>query len=82
MTEGELHDVEFCRGKATRILAFCLLLAVFPGCIDLPDDTKDLLRVFTVVLAVNILLNLALIVLLVFYFFPFTRPRRIRRRKR
>lgn len=83
MTDDERHRVDSSSGRMVRILAVCLLLAILPGCIDLPDDTKDLLRVFTVLLAINIILNLAFIVLLVFYFFPFTRPfRRPRKRKR
>ena len=71
------------RGRALRVVGLCLALVALPGCIDLlSEESKNLLVVITVLLGVNIILNLALIVLLVFYFFPFTRPWRKPRRRR
>ncbi len=69
-------------GRIARIAGAAALALLLGGCLDLPDETKDLLQVFVVVLAVNIILELVLILLLLFYFLPFTRPKRRPRRRR
>lgn len=67
--------------RTGRIAAALALAVLLPGCIDLPEDSKNLLQVFIVLLAVNVFLQMVLFVLLIFYFLPFTRPARRRRRK-
>ena len=64
-----------------RLAGTLVLLLVLPGCIDLPDDTKGLIEVFIVLLAVNIFLQVVLLTMLFLYFLPFTRPARRRRRR-
>ena len=61
------------------MLALAILL---PGCIDLPDDSKALLTLFMVLVAGLIVLNGFLILLLFFYFLPFTKPTRKRKRRK
>jgi hypothetical protein len=56
------------------------LAVLATGCVDLPEKTQDLLEVFIVVVSVCIVLNLVLILLIVFYFLPFTRPKRRKRK--
>jgi len=68
--------------RAGRVAGILLLAALLPGCIDLPEESKQLLEVFVVVLSINILLQLFLILLLLFYFLPFTRPKRRPRRRK
>jgi hypothetical protein len=70
------------RRPAVRVVALLFLAILLPGCIDLPEESKDLLELFIILLSLNILLNSFLILLLVFYFLPFTRPMRPRKNKR
>lgn len=67
--------------RTARIAGALALAILLPGCIDLPEDSKNLLQVFVVLLSVNIFLQLVLFLILLFYFLPFTRPVRRRRRK-
>jgi hypothetical protein len=68
-------------GRSGRIAGILILAVLLPGCLDLPDETKGLVSVFIVVLSVNVVLNLVLVLLILFYFLPFTRPKRTKRRR-
>jgi maltodextrin utilization protein YvdJ len=57
------------------------LAILTPGCIDIPTESKALVTLFIVLLSFLIVLNAFLIVLLLFYFLPFTKPGRKRRKK-
>jgi hypothetical protein len=64
-------------------IAGALALAIpLPGCIDLPEDSKALITLFMVLVAGLIIVNGFLIVLLFFYFLPFTRPTRRQKRRK
>lgn len=58
------------------------LAVLLPGCIDIPNESKALLQAFVIMLAALIVLNLFLIMLLLFYFLPFTKPTRKRKKPR
>ncbi|MCU0726236.1 MAG: hypothetical protein MUE73_10660 [Planctomycetes bacterium] len=64
--------------RVSAVLCGVLLLA---GC-SMFDEERELVQVFVVVLVVSTGLNLILIALLLFYFLPFTRPLRKRKRRR
>ncbi|MEN8148952.1 MAG: hypothetical protein ABFS86_03965 [Planctomycetota bacterium] len=66
--------------KAGRIAIICLTAFLLAGCIDLPDETKGLVYLFVVLHIIHIGLQVILILLLVFYFLPFTRPTRLRKK--
>ena len=66
-----------CAWRTAGALALAVLL---PGCFELPEEDRALLEVFVVVLSVNVFLNLVLILLILFYFLPFTRPGRRKRK--
>ena len=59
-----------------RAVGLICLAVLAGGCVDLPEKTQDLLEVFIIVVSVCIVLNLVLILLILFYFLPFTRPKR------
>ena len=65
--------------KAGRIAILCLAAFLLAGCIDLPEETKGLVYVFVVLHIIQIGLQAVLILLLLFYFLPFTRPSRMRK---
>jgi hypothetical protein len=65
-----------------RIAGALALAILLPGCLDLPDDSKALLTLFLILVSALIVLNGFLILLLFFYFLPFTKPTRKRKRKR
>jgi hypothetical protein len=69
-------------GKLAKVAGVIALAAFVPGCIDLPEDTKTLLEIFISVLLVNTAMQLVVLLLLLFYFLPFTRPMRPKKRKR
>ncbi len=56
------------------------LAILLGGCLELPDEDRRLIEVFVVVLGVNVFLNIVLILLILFYFLPFTRPKRRKRK--
>ena len=58
------------------------LAVLLPGCIDIPDESKSLIKAFVIVLSALVVLNLFLIVLLLFYFLPFTKPTRKRKKRK
>ena len=62
--------------KAGRLAIIVLTAFLLAGCIDLPDETKGLVYLFTVLHIIQISLQVVLILLLMFYFLPFTRPTR------
>ena len=76
MTGGDRPD------RILRAAGVIALAALLPGCLDLPEETKGWVQTFVVLLAVNAFLQVVLIALLLFYFLPFTRPARRRRRKK
>ena len=67
---------------ATRIAGVLALAVLVPGCIDIPDNSKDMLVAFSAILIVQTLVESILIVLILFYFLPFTRPMRVKKPKR
>ena len=69
-------------GTSAKVAGVIALAAFLPGCIDLPDDAKSLLKMFIVVLSVNTILQVLILLMLLFYFLPFTRPVRLKRPKR
>jgi hypothetical protein len=64
-----------------RVSAVLVVASLFAGC-GVFDEERELVQVFVVLLAVTAGLNLLLIALMLFYFLPFTRPLRKRRRRR
>ena len=67
-------------GGRTAIVV--LVAVLLTGCIDLPPETKGLVYVFVVLHGIQIVLQVILILLLAFYFLPFTRPTKKRKRRR
>ena len=67
--------------RLLRIAGVLTLAVLLPGCIDIPVESKALIAFFVVVLSLLIVLNAFLIVLLLFYFLPFTKPKRKRKRR-
>ena len=65
---------------AGRTAIVVLVAVLLTGCIDLPPETKGLVYVFVVLHGIQIVLQVILILLLAFYFLPFTRPTKKRRR--
>ena len=68
-------------GALLRTSAIVVIASLFAGCTFF-DEERELVQVFVVLLAVTAGLNLLLIALILFYFLPFTRPLRKRRRRR
>jgi len=69
-------------GRILRAAGAIALAAPLAGCVDLPEETKGWVQAFVVLLGVNAFLQIVLILLLLFYFLPFTRPFRRRRRRK
>jgi len=67
---------------AGRTAIVVLVAVLLTGCIDLPPETKGLVYVFVVLHGIQIVLQVILILLLAFYFLPFTRPTKKRKRGR